>query len=684
MKKIKSLCSATLAAVALFMGAHSAVAGITTVSPGYEEWRWVLSNPNEPEWNNALGKWADGTDISCGDSTISFARLDALREAGGYLDGFTRYADEGKLTLTGYTLDATGDFNYDGNGGTDGGYPIENRYDRWKCAYFKVQGKISVPTAGKWTFCIAASDMTLLSLSLSRSGTSAFNEEIAPGWYNGHVLRVIDLEQGEYDLEFRQFTDNEKVYYEISAAPGEQSSFSSSTFELITPPQTIYTVTFDANGGSFVSPQEIVGGRSVPRPDDPVRDGYAFQFWTLDPTAATPVPYDFSSIVEDDLTLTAIWIENNCPVIESVSSSPNNVTFSGSTATFTLSASAYDADAGDTLTYTWSLVGDPPAGYSIADASLATTDVTVYGPGTFTFKLTVSDGHEAAESTIAVEVKMAANATTFSFAGAEYTENNHWLPDGANMFDHSDPNYGWEFAKAAWRSTGTSAKTYLLDAKRENAYGLDGYVFPGTSAVQDGTTSFNVSSGTAHFDESESVNTLVFSNVTEYVRTFEFEPYVTRGYKTGTFCELNTDAAAFAIDDPREPVAQSVSLFRPGTVALKIPPEQKEDYIPFARMTFSGKVARHAKIRIGILASSSNNFKPKYISVGSAVAEWGGVRNSQDRMPDILFFDIENAKGGETVILSVKQPDNSWNTAILNAVIFDSTSRVPGFAVIIR
>lgn len=66
---------------------------------------------------------------------------------------------------------------------------------------------------------------------------------------------------------------------------------------------TTYTVTFDSNGGSEVSP--VTGleyGESCARPKDPERAEYDFIGWALDGK-----PYNFSSPVNRNLTLVAQW-----------------------------------------------------------------------------------------------------------------------------------------------------------------------------------------------------------------------------------------------------------------------------------------------------------------------------------------------------------------------------------------
>lgn len=65
-----------------------------------------------------------------------------------------------------------------------------------------------------------------------------------------------------------------------------------------------YTVTFDANGGSYVSPQTVRSGSAVTEPDAPSRAGCCFAGWYLDGWR-----YDFSTPVERDITLVAGWSE---------------------------------------------------------------------------------------------------------------------------------------------------------------------------------------------------------------------------------------------------------------------------------------------------------------------------------------------------------------------------------------
>jgi uncharacterized repeat protein (TIGR02543 family) len=65
-----------------------------------------------------------------------------------------------------------------------------------------------------------------------------------------------------------------------------------------------FTVTFDSDGGSAVTAQEIADGATATEPSDPSKAGYAFVKWNLD--GAT---YNFATAVTEDIELTAVWVE---------------------------------------------------------------------------------------------------------------------------------------------------------------------------------------------------------------------------------------------------------------------------------------------------------------------------------------------------------------------------------------
>lgn len=66
-----------------------------------------------------------------------------------------------------------------------------------------------------------------------------------------------------------------------------------------------YTVTFDAQDGSESTTVSAKLNSSVAEPADPARTGYTFNGWALNGSA-----FDFATLIDNDLTLTAQWISN--------------------------------------------------------------------------------------------------------------------------------------------------------------------------------------------------------------------------------------------------------------------------------------------------------------------------------------------------------------------------------------
>ncbi len=70
--------------------------------------------------------------------------------------------------------------------------------------------------------------------------------------------------------------------------------------------KTMYTVTFDTDGGSAIAAVEVEEGTVVVIPSAPTKDGYTFMYWyTTDDTTE----YDFATVVNADITLHAYWQE---------------------------------------------------------------------------------------------------------------------------------------------------------------------------------------------------------------------------------------------------------------------------------------------------------------------------------------------------------------------------------------
>lgn len=68
-----------------------------------------------------------------------------------------------------------------------------------------------------------------------------------------------------------------------------------------------YTVTFNTNGGSSISPIKVEENSTVNKPTDPTKEGYSFGGWYSDSSLTTP--YNFSNIITGNITLYAAWEE---------------------------------------------------------------------------------------------------------------------------------------------------------------------------------------------------------------------------------------------------------------------------------------------------------------------------------------------------------------------------------------
>ena len=69
-------------------------------------------------------------------------------------------------------------------------------------------------------------------------------------------------------------------------------------------PKTVYTISFNTDGGSEVVSQEVEEGKKINKPADPSKEGYEFLGWYLNGKY-----FDFESKVEENLTLEAKWKE---------------------------------------------------------------------------------------------------------------------------------------------------------------------------------------------------------------------------------------------------------------------------------------------------------------------------------------------------------------------------------------
>ena len=129
----------------------------------------------------------------------------------------------------------------------------------------------------------------------SNGGSAVTAQNIEEGQ---KATKPADPTKSGYD--FKGWTLNGSAYDFNTAVNGDITLVATWEQQQVVP--TIYTVTFDSNGGSAVTAQNIEAGQKATKPADPTKSGYDFKGWTLNGSA-----YDFNTAVNGDITLVATW-----------------------------------------------------------------------------------------------------------------------------------------------------------------------------------------------------------------------------------------------------------------------------------------------------------------------------------------------------------------------------------------
>lgn len=669
--KIKTLAFLLACTAASVAQAEYTLEGIGVATPGFYCRKWCLGDNGEfavfPE-NFEINSIADARrNLDVG----LVVYPSSLFDNGGVYHQVTAC----------YTIEEKGQFDYEGGGGTEGGY-AGGRWEHSGGTYFTLEGTISVPSAGKWTLCLGARDGSYIGLRMEVGGTTNEWTKVC-GYLDEDLIVVFDFpEAGYYPVIIDQYRAQSATWLEFSAVSGEYDALSTDAFSLVGDSLTTYTITFDSDGGSEVETVNRRGNRKVPRPADPRKAGFQFDGWLLDGE-----PYDFDRIITSDLELVAKWVVNKVPVVESVTCSEEHPKFTGSALKLTLASVVTDGDK-EPLAYNWSVVEPAPSAYLFSDPTNAETDVTLYGAGEWTFAIAVSDGHDTVTGTVSVVVAQGAVETPCFYVGAEVSEKPveyggqvqgqfqnpplDEFPWGAAYATNSAGVYVSNGFKVSWRSTNevtdasrtVARKELLLDDKRPNAYGLDGYHFGGRCYNGDGTTSDNPSSGVVSTDG------LVVSNVTDYISEITFSNV-----------EVGKEPCIYWIDDPRLPISGDVQDFRPGVLTVNGP---QNTLITFARIKFNSHAAAHPRIRLAILSGYGDGFKPKEFKVGNANANWAGCNEGYGHLT-WAFYDIVNARPGGNVELALKGSNTfGWTSYRIEGLAFDSELHPVGLKIVIR
>ncbi len=223
----------------------------------------------------------------------------------------------GELIINGGTINADG---WEGSAGIGGSYDSKNQRGNQKGGSITINGGTINATGGNSSAGIGGSSALKADNSFSGGGfgiTLTINGgkvkarrhhgtyAIGPGYYGEKTDYTITVGWTNAD----DFIDHDGLHTSPSFATGKKFARSGATtnitgYEFRTSGKYVpgATVTFDANGGSSVSKQSVALGSTASEPTAPTRTGYAFTGWTKGGVA-----YDFSTAVNEDITLVAQW-----------------------------------------------------------------------------------------------------------------------------------------------------------------------------------------------------------------------------------------------------------------------------------------------------------------------------------------------------------------------------------------
>ena len=71
---------------------------------------------------------------------------------------------------------------------------------------------------------------------------------------------------------------------------------------------TVYTVTFNSDGGTTVPAQTVIAGEMATAPENPEKQEYVFLYWSL---SGATTAYNFQTPINSDITLLANWQKEN-------------------------------------------------------------------------------------------------------------------------------------------------------------------------------------------------------------------------------------------------------------------------------------------------------------------------------------------------------------------------------------
>jgi len=117
-----------------------------------------------------------------------------------------------------------------------------------------------------------------------------------PARYGYNFIGWYTAPYGGYKFDFdTKITKDITLYAQWSTTSGSSQ-----------PPAAMYTVTFNTDGGSPVTSQQVAHGARAVEPAEPAKSGYTFNGWYTDPECNNR--FDFNTPITGNITLYAGWI----------------------------------------------------------------------------------------------------------------------------------------------------------------------------------------------------------------------------------------------------------------------------------------------------------------------------------------------------------------------------------------
>ncbi len=396
-----------------------------TAATGYCDKSEILEDQNSGKWNLDYdltgvslkeGDLEEGDGVLCGDLSVTFELLSEAYEL----------PDDVVVEIGGVTKTKGTDYLWDENDGTLVIYETE------------IDGKVEIKVEATLVGCTA--NPTVASAGLKAAGT--FNlgqvDVETSGWSTGAntcawtdygfvwstnanpalnadgtapdgVNKVVVGTDGNATSWNGSLTGTFEagVTYYFRAYGKNSKNEANYAYSAVNGTFTPRSVTYNSNGGSVIATVYVNNGGTVSAPTAPTRDGYTFSGWKLSGSA-----YDFTTAVNGNITLDAVWTANEYTVTISKNyGSAGNVQV---TATFDADMPSLSGKSISREGYSFAGIFANQDGtgtqYYNADKSSAhiwdqaTNDATVYAtwtPKPYTITLNnagADEGHEGTES----------------------------------------------------------------------------------------------------------------------------------------------------------------------------------------------------------------------------------------------------------------------------------------------